>query len=193
MTDSSTMRKDILAARNQLSTVKVTTDSLVILQSILNLEQIKQSNSFFVYVSFRSEVETFTLIQALLKMGKTVCVPITRVQEKRLDAIRITDPDTDLEPGYCAIPEPKETLCNTQQMQPSEIDVIFLPGSVFDERGGRFGYGGGYYDRFLSANPKAIRIGLAFEMQIVPKAPLQSHDEILDMVITEKRIIEGKR
>jgi 5-formyltetrahydrofolate cyclo-ligase len=187
------MRRDILTARNQLSTAKISTDSLIILQNILGLEQIKKSRSFFVYVSFRSEVETFTLIQALLKMGKTVCVPITRVQEKRLDAIRITDPDTDLEPGYCAIPEPKETLCNTQQMQTSEIDVIFLPGSVFDERGGRFGYGGGYYDRFLSANPKAIRIGLAFEMQIVPKAPLQSHDEILDMVITEKRIIEGKR
>jgi 5-formyltetrahydrofolate cyclo-ligase len=193
MTDSSTMRKDILTSRNQLPQEQLTTHSLAILRNILNLEQIKNNQSFFAYVSFRSEVETYTLIQALLKMGKTVSVPITRVQEKRLDAIRITDPEADLEPGYCAIPEPKETLCKTQQMQPSEIDVIFLPGSVFDERGGRFGYGGGYYDRFLSANPKAIRIGLAFEMQIVPEAPLQAHDEILDMVITEKRIIEGKR
>ena len=193
MTDSSTIRKDILAARNQLLPEQLTTLSLAILRNILTLEHLKNNQSFFTYVSFRSEVETFTLIQALLKMGKTVSVPITRVQEKRLDAIRITDPDADLEPGYCAIPEPKESLCRTQQLQPSEVDVIFLPGSVFDERGGRFGYGGGYYDRFLSANPKAIRIGLAFEMQIVPKAPLQAHDEILDLVITEKRIIEGKR
>ncbi len=193
MTDSAKMRKDILTARNQLTHDRIATDSLAILRNILNLEQIKKHQSFFVYVSFRSEVETFTLIQSLLEMGKTVCVPITRVKEKRLDAIRITNPDTDLEPGYCQIPEPKEALCRSQLMQPTEIDVIFLPGSVFDERGGRFGYGGGYYDRFLSANPRAVRIGLAFDMQIVKKAPLQAHDEILDMVITEQRIIEGKR
>ena len=71
--------------------------------------------------------------------------------------------------------------------------MIVLPGSVFDERGGRFGYGGGYYDRFVSANPNALRVGFAFDLQIVPKAPLQAHDELLDLVITESRIISGNR
>ncbi len=193
MTDPKQMRKEILAARDKLSREKIKSDSQIILKNILNLDLIKNNNSFFTYVSFRSEVETLDLIQSLLQMKKTVCVPITRVEEKRLDAVRITDPDTDLIPGYCAIPEPRETLCATRQMQPTEIDVIFLPGSVFDERGGRFGYGGGYYDRFLATNPKAIRIGLAFDLQMVEKAPLRQHDEILDLVITEKRIIKGQR
>ncbi len=117
----------------------------------------------------------------------------TRVKEKRLDAIRITDPETDLVPGYCNIPEPGEELCLRQKADPTEIDLILLPGSVFDKRGGRFGYGGGYYDRFVSSAPKASRIGLAFDLQIIEKAPLQSHDEILDIIITETRIIKGKR
>jgi 5-formyltetrahydrofolate cyclo-ligase len=56
-----------------------------------------------------------------------------------------------------------------------------------------FGYGGGYYDRFVSAIPGALRVGLAFDLQIVEKAPLQDHDEILDLVITETRIIRANR
>ena len=126
-------------------------------------------------------------------MGKTVSVPITRVQEKRLDAVHIVNPAKDLVPGYCNIPEPKEELCLTRQIAPQDIETILLPGSVFDERGGRFGYGGGYYDRLLEQVPSAARIGLAFEMQIVERAPLKEHDQLLDLVVTEQRIIHGKR
>jgi 5-formyltetrahydrofolate cyclo-ligase len=122
-----------------------------------------------------------------------VTVPITYVKEKRLDAILIRDVSKDLVPGYCGILEPEKNLCMSRVVKPGDIDVIILPGSVFDERGGRFGYGGGYYDRFLESNPKAVRIGLAFELQTVTEAPIKAHDELLDYIITEKRIIKGKR
>ncbi len=88
---------------------------------------------------------------------------------------------------------PKKKLCTTRAVAPQEIETILLPGSVFDERGGRFGYGGGYYDRFLAKVPKARRIGLAFDLQVVAEAPLQEHDELLDLVVTESRIIRGNR
>ena len=136
---------------------------------------------------------TFDLIDALIGLGKRITVPVTRVQEKRLDAIQITCREDDLVPGYCGIPEPREELCNSRQVAASDIDTILLPGSVFDERGGRFGYGGGFYDRFLAANPSAARIGLAFDLQVVPLAPLQEHDELLDLVVTETRVIHGMR
>ena len=56
------------------------------------------------------------------------------------------------------------------------------------------GYGGGYYDRFVSQKaPQALRVGLAYEVQMVNQAPLQAHDELLDYVVTEKRIIAGSR
>lgn len=193
MTEGATLRKNILATRDQLTLEEIAVKSQAIQQALLNLEQIRNRQLIFVYVSFRSEVATFDLIDTLISMGKTVTVPITRVREKRLDAIHITNPAADLQPGYCMIPEPREELCRTNQVAPEEIETILLPGSVFDKRGGRFGYGGGYYDRFLAKNPAATRIGLAFDLQIIDMAPLSVHDQLLDLVITETRIISGKR
>lgn len=193
MIDAAQLRKDILAARNRLSREEIAEKSAAITRTLLDLDQVRNRRSIFVYVSFRSEVATFDLLDRLIAMGKTVSVPITRIQEKRLDAVHIVNPATDLMPGYCNIPEPKEELCLTRQIAPQEIETILLPGSVFDERGGRFGYGGGYYDRLLEQVPSAARIGLAFEMQIVERAPLKEHDQLLDLVVTEQRIIHGKR
>ena len=110
-----------------------------------------------------------------------------------MDAVHIENFKDDLVPGYCGILEPTAQRA-AQHVFPSEkIDVVIIPGSVFDERGGRFGYGGGYYDRFLEKIPKAIRIGLAFDFQIVKEVPLQSHDEILDYIVSEQRIVTVKR
>jgi 5-formyltetrahydrofolate cyclo-ligase len=193
MLDSAQLRKKTLTERNLLTAQEIETRSTAIQQRLLALEEIRNRQSIFVYVSFRSEVATLSLIDVLIDMGKTVIVPITRVREKRLDAIHITNRLTDLEPGYCDIPEPIEALCMNREIAPAEIETILLPGSVFDMRGGRFGYGGGYYDRFLDKVPTATRIGLAFDLQIIEKAPLQEHDELLDMVVTETRVIHGRR
>lgn len=193
MINPSLLRKETLTNRNNLSKDEIVDKSLAIENKLLSLDAIAHHQSIFVYVSFRSEVATEHLIDTLISMGKTVTVPITRIKEKRLDAIQITNRDNDLVPGYCNIPEPTESLCSTNIVAPESIETILLPGSVFDKRGGRFGYGGGYYDRFLAAIPSATRIGLAFDLQIVEEAPLQDHDEILDLVITENMIINGER
>lgn len=193
MTEPKQLRKEILAKRNMLTEAEIKTKSQAIQDNLMTLAQVNSCETIFIYVSFRSEVATELLIDTLVRMGKTVVVPLTRVKEKRLDAIHITNRLTDLVPGYCNIPEPKEELAVTKLVQPADIETILLPGSVFDERGGRFGYGGGYYDRFLANVPGATRIGLAFELQMIEKAPLQDHDEILDLVVTESRIVTGKR
>jgi 5-formyltetrahydrofolate cyclo-ligase len=193
MIDPAQLRKNILAARNRLTPAEIADKSAAIARTLLDLEPIRDRQSIFVYVSFRSEVATREVIAALLGMGKTISVPITRVAEKRLDAIHIKSLEMDLEPGYCGIPEPRERVCLTREIAPAAIETIILPGSVFDLRGGRFGYGGGYYDRFLAKVPAATRIGLAFDLQIIDKAPIREHDELLDLVVTESRVIHGKR
>lgn len=193
MNDSATLRKNTLACRDRLSQEEIAVKSGAIQQALLTLDQVRNRQTIFAYVSFRSEVATVDLIKTLIAMGKTVAVPITRVREKRLDIVRITDPAADLRPGYCQIPEPKEELCRSQLLAPAAIETILLPGSVFDLRGGRFGYGGGYYDRLLAQIPAAARIGLAFDLQLVEKAPLSAHDQLLDLVVTETRIITGSR
>ena len=192
--DSLKLRKDTLIKRDKLSSIEQRDLGQLIMDRVLSMAKFQSAATVFIYVDFRSEVATRPLIDHMLKCGKKVVVPVTLVQNKDLLAVSITDPDKELAPGYCSIPEPIIEIREKQMLSPDRIDIIFLPGSVFDERGGRMGYGGGYYDRFVSAKaPQAVRVGLAYELQMVQSAPLQVHDEFLDFIVTEKRIITGRR
>lgn len=187
------LRKTILAARDGLSVQHRHVLSSEILKRVLLLEEVQNAATLFVYVDFRSEVETRVLIAELLRQGKRVAVPVTLVKEKRLLAIAIHNLEQDLAPGYCSILEPRKEIRQSQVVPGCEIETILLPGSVFDEQGGRLGYGGGYYDRFMAYEaPKAHRIGLAFELQVVDRLSLQPHDKPVDLVVTEKRVIQGR-
>jgi 5-formyltetrahydrofolate cyclo-ligase len=189
--ERTTLRTRILAARDTLSAEERRQKSRLITERILALPEFSAARSVFAYVSFRSEVETLPLIAHCLKKGATVSVPLTLPAEHRLLAYAITDPSRDLAPGYYGIPEPAEAL---PLVDPGTIEVVVTPGSVFDIHGGRLGYGGGFYDRFLqSAAPQALRIGLAFDLQVVAAVPLKSHDQPLDYLITETRTIPLER
>ena len=185
------LRKEILSKRDRLTLQQIASMSRRIELSLLDRSEIKTAETVFTYVNFRSEVSTREIINQLLHQGKQVAVPITRVKEKRLDIVTISDPENDLVPGYWGIPEPREELVDQKLIASGDIDVIILPGSVFDKRCGRFGYGGGYYDRLLSQIPAAKRIALAFDLQVVNEIPLKDHDEILDFVITEEQTISN--
>ena len=194
MDASFSLRKNILLARDSLSSVERQAMSSAIARKVLLLEELVRGRTIFIYVDFRSEVETRFLIGELLKRGKRVVAPVTLVKEKRLLPVEIRDLEKDLVPGYCLIPEPRVAIRKSLRVAASEIEIILLPGSVFDEGGGRLGYGGGYYDRFMAYEaPRARRIGLAFELQVVDSLDLQPHDQKVDLVVTEKRIIHGMR
>jgi len=185
------LRAHILNARDSVPAEERQRKSRAITERLLALPEFNASRSIFAYVSFRSEVETLDLIAHCLKNGVTVSVPLTLPAEHLLLAHAITDMGRDLAPGYCGIPEPLTTL---PLVDPASIEVVVVPGSVFDVHGGRLGYGGGYYDRFLqNAAPQALRIGLAFDLQIVEAVPLESHDQPLDYLITESRVIHMER
>ncbi|MDR3089629.1 MAG: 5-formyltetrahydrofolate cyclo-ligase [Desulfobulbaceae bacterium] len=186
------LRKATLAARDALSPEERRLKSEAIAETLVARPEIERSDNILLYVSFRSEVETMALLRRMLAIGKKVSLPFTHVKAKYLDAIPITDPERQLTPGYCNIPEPSPEARKIIT-PPETIEAIILPGSVFDLRGGRFGYGGGFYDRYVSSAPTAWRIGLAFDIQIVPEAPLQPHDELLDLIVTESRVISGQR
>lgn len=183
------IRVEVLSHRDELTREQRRKKSRRIAEALLASEAVHSSAAIFIYASFRSEVETLPIIAELLKRGKVVTVPLTRVEQKRLDIVRIKNPETDLVPGYCSIPEPHAELAAAATVPAAELDLIVLPGSVFDVRGGRYGYGGGYYDRLLAEVPEVLRCGLAYELQIREKIDLQPHDQLLDCIVTEKRII----
>ncbi len=194
MNENNKLRKQVLARRDALAPALQHDKSLRISRTLLDLPLLNNCATLLIYVAFRSEVQTLPIITTLLESGKTVAVPLTLVREKRLLGITIKDPEKDLAPGYCGIPEPEASLIPDNTIDPAIIDLVIVPGSVFDRQGGRLGYGGGYYDRFLTMKvPQATRIALAYELQIVDKIHLEPHDQTMDMIITENSVYTCRR
>lgn len=182
-----------LAARDSQCREEIRKKSEKIHSRLSALKQIQQAEHIFTYLHFRSEVETQQLVDLFLKMGKTVSVPLCHQKTWQLDAIQITDPKRELIPGTWGILEPLPQLHQRHRVDSATIDLLLMPGAVFDVRGGRYGYGGGFYDRFISAIPKALRIALSFQLQLVEQLPLQAHDELVDIIVTEEQVINCKR
>jgi len=188
------LRRETLARRDNLLPETRHRLSQQITSRLLSLPEVASATTFFIYVNFRSEVETLPLIHHLLREDKVVTVPWTDQKKHVLQVIQITDPDRDLKPGYCGIPEPAPPLLASQSFDAAHLDVAIIPGSVFDRNGGRLGYGGGYYDRFLvDAAPQALRIALAFNLQLTDHLTLQPHDQPMDILITESDILRFQR
>ncbi len=152
-----------------------------IAESFLQLREAKEAESFFCYVSFRSEVDTIWLLDRLWKAGKRVAVPKTEGKQMNFYEIRSME---DLSPGYCAILEPKPEMPRM-----CRADILIMPGLAFDVQGHRIGYGGGFYDRFLERHFAGKKIALAFEEQIQETIPSERRDAAADGIVTDRRIL----
>ncbi len=187
------LRRQCLAARALLSPTERAALSRQIVDSVMRLPVFQEKNSVFIYCSYQSEVETWDLIRRCLAAGKTVCVPLTQPAQSRMSAVVITNPALDLISGYKGIPEP-DFAAPRRFLPPSQIEAAVIPGTVFDRAGNRLGYGGGYYDRFLSsAAAQALRIGLAFSRQVADHLPALPHDVPMDVLVTEQEVFSWPR
>ncbi len=182
------LRKKILALRDGLSPSQIEEYSNKILENLRQLRPYRECKLPLFFHSFRSEVNTLSEIKRRISDKEQIALPRTLVKEKRLLCYKITSLD-QLRPGAFSIMEPDPDKCT--RIDPAHLDVVIVPGSVFDRQGGRFGYGGGFYDRFLSNEaPRAIRIGLAFSLQVLDNSlPVKPHDQFMDYIITEKETI----
>ena len=190
--DSYSCRSQILSKRDRLSFSTMSYLSKKITNSFRKLEEYQTSRMPLIYVSFRSEVDTHQLIRERLNSGLEVSIPKTDVTNRRLETYLLKDWGKGLRPGAYGILEPDVKVASL--IRPSQIDMVVVPGSVFDRRCGRYGYGGGYFDRFLSIEaPQALRIGLAFSLQVLPEIPLKTHDQRMDIIVTENEILRCNR
>ncbi|MEW6096269.1 MAG: 5-formyltetrahydrofolate cyclo-ligase [bacterium] len=180
------LRKAISEKRNLLTTQEITSKSLKIKERLFNLEEFKKASIISFYISFRSEVQTHEMIKEALRLDKRVAVPIVE-SEKVLSLSEIKDFDNELKIGKFGILEPK--LECRRKINLEEVELVIVPGVVFDERGNRIGYGGGYYDNLLNKMKGIPFIGLAYELQIVNHIPVEDGDIPVHKIITEKRII----
>jgi 5-formyltetrahydrofolate cyclo-ligase len=182
-----TIRKDVLKKRDNISPdIKSVKDDLI-KQRLFSLSEFTTAKTVFFNASFRSEIETSSIIKESLKMGKMAVLPKVDKKRHRLILYEIKDV-SELSPGYMGIPEP--SLPDDRLVNLDDIDLVIIPGAAFDYSGNRLGYGGGYYDILLSESKKKIPvIALAYEEQLVDTIPSETHDIKVDIIVTDKRVI----
>ena len=166
--------------------------SQTIVAKFMALPEFERAGTVLFYVDVRAEVRTRHAFQDALATGKKIIVPWCN-EAGELELFHMESVD-ELAEGMYRILEPKAELRSLAEkvVNPEDIDLIMVPGVGFDERGGRTGHGKGYYDKLLEhARPDCPLVALAFDCQMFPEIPMQSHDIFMDKVITESAIHEG--
>ncbi len=182
------LRHEILYKRDQLTVDDITAKSKAITEKFLELEEFQKARVIMFFIPFRNEVDTRPLIEKSLSLGKTVVVPRTLKDTKELIPSRLIDWEQDLAQGAYGIREPLPE--KTRPVEPKEIDLLLIPGVAFDLFGNRLGYGGGYYDRFVTNLRSGTPLfAVAFEVQIVDEVPVKEWDHRIDALITEERVV----
>lgn len=154
-----------------------------IFNKIIRMEEFRNAKVVAIYKSFKSEVDTSKLIDFSLNEGKIVALP--RIEKNEMKFYRISSLNKELTKNKFGIEEPqdkKENLINK-----NSFDLIIVPGICFDIEKNRLGFGGGYYDRYLS-NTLLKTIGICFEEQILYDGllPISNTDIKIGKIITDK-------
>ncbi len=172
------LRTKISLKRSNLNFSEIREKSNVIMEKLLSLSQFQKAQVVAFYLSKSDEVQTENAIKKILE-EKTILVPVTKNEIK---LVKFTS-FSDLEPALFGVPEPK-----TKRYSKQQPDVIVIPGLAFDKHGNRLGYGKGYYDTLLK-NLNSIKVGVCFDFQLINNVPTYEHDQKVDTIITEKRIL----
>ncbi len=181
------LRAKYLKIRDELPTEYRARESEKIFQQLVESDEFARADAIFTYVSYRSEVDTHALLEYALGSGKRVAAPlcVPRTREMRWHAISSLG---ELHVGAYGILEPRaqeqtrvNPPCHAEMMHTAHALAI-VPGVAFDARGNRLGYGGGYYDKFLSTFA-GVSVGLCFrECYAHSPLPTSSHDVAVDRV-----------
>ncbi len=182
------IRKEITRRRDSIPPEVRKAKDRMIGQRLTALDEYRRAGTVLLFASFRTEVDTEGIIKDALRRRKRVVLPKVDAVNKRLRLYRIIDAG-ELRPGFMGIPEP--AVGEEREVPPEEVEFVMMPGVAFDERGGRLGYGGGYYDRLISGlKSRPPLVAVAYEEQIVREVPVTDHDIRVDKIVTDKRVIE---
>ena len=181
--DKAELRQTMLKKRLLIEPRDACEMSGLIVNSLLDLDCIRNAACVMAYCSYKNEPDLMSFVHALLDMGKHVSLPYVTGDDS-LIAVDYND-ESVMKSNIFGIPEP--VIRN--ESEKVEPDVVLVPGVAFDEALNRIGYGVGYFDRFLKETD-ALKVGICFDMQIVPCITTQPHDVRMDIVVTEKRVIK---
>ncbi|MGH7588389.1 MAG: 5-formyltetrahydrofolate cyclo-ligase [Gemmatimonadota bacterium] len=178
------LRATLLEARRAIPPAERDALSAVICERAAGLPVFRAAGTVHAYVGVAGEVRTLPLLEDAWRAGKRVVCPRIGIGG-RLESRQVRSPE-DLVAGPRGLREPDPET--TVLVPPEEIDLVVVPGVGFDRHGRRLGFGGGYYDRFLSSTG-ASRLGLAFSLQIIDRIPQGPGDEPVHWIVTERETI----
>ncbi|MDP8253110.1 MAG: 5-formyltetrahydrofolate cyclo-ligase [Candidatus Kaelpia aquatica] len=154
--------------------------SLRIRERLFLNPKFQKANIIMSYVSKSYEVDTWTIIEKSLEMGKKIAVPYVLKGEKLMFPSLVLD-CKELVRGPYEIYQPHPD--NIRRVDLSRLDLLLVPGLAFDKAGNRLGHGEGYYDRFLKKTPYTYSLGLSYEFQVIDCLPISEFDRPVSSLI----------
>lgn len=172
------LRRQMMARRKKLSHLEVDALSQQVCRRLEELQPLQQAKVIMGFSSIRNEVNLGPLLQKLQNQGRTILLP--RVEGNSLQAVAFK-PGEDMGRGSFGIREPLG-----EPFAAGKIDVVIVPGLVFDPSGYRLGYGKGYYDRFLPRlNQQCFKCGVCYEFQVVENVYPHPKDIPVHWIVTD--------
>lgn len=181
MPDKSRIRKNILMQRRSLRAEFVNETSKIICDKVCELAIYQSARDVCLYSPIQNEVDVNYLTEVSRSFGKKIWLP--KVIDDKMDFYFYGE-DIPLIAGKYDILEPQ----SKERLLSSDDTLIIMPGAVFSEQNDRIGYGGGYYDRYLSEHPECKTLAVCYHFQRVPNLPVESHDIRPMVVVDEERV-----
>lgn len=176
------IRSNMRARRAQVSDADRRAASNAITDTLLALPEFQRAREVAVFLSLPREIETGVFIDTCHRINKRVCVPAWDPEARVYSFVRLA-PEAAVVTGPHGVPEP----ARRKIVDPKQIDFVVVPGLAFDRRGGRLGYGGGYYDRMLAeCRGDCLKVGVGYAWQVVAgDLPMTERDVRVDRVVSD--------
>lgn len=174
--DKKELRSSIRAQKRAMSEAEIAQKSERLGQLFAASSLYRQAKTIYGYLPYNQEVRTVPMLERALRDGKRVAVP--KVVGEEMIFIYLDDLNA-VEKGYAGIPEP---IANGPVADDPHA-LVLMPGLAFDPQGHRIGYGGGFYDRFLAAQPEHPTLALCYDFQLLPHLETDSFDIPVDCVL----------
>ncbi len=180
------LRKRMLALRDSLSMDQVEAASKACLQKILDLPVFQEEEWIYLYLSFRKEMDTLSMLGAIQAAGKKLAVP--RIEGRDMHFYQIKSLE-DCQPGTMGILEPQPGP-DPEDKRITRPGLMLMPGLAFDRDLHRLGFGGGFYDAYLARHSDLKTAAICYDFQIVDHVPHENHDLCPQMLISDQRLLE---
>ena len=175
------------AARKALAAPQRAAANAALCRRVLELDAYRAAHTLLLYAAFGGEADLTAVAVEAVRQGKTVAYPVCGEGFTLTAAVPGADGWAVGQYGIRAPVPERSTL-----LQPEQLDLVLVPCTAFDADCYRVGMGKGYYDRYLPRCTQAVKIGIALEVQRVPRAAVDAHDQRLDAFITERGIYTWK-